>query len=56
MLSDYFGDPPPSCNDLCDVCRDPQGTSEAINLFHQLSWKSSFNFEEDNQDLDEGII
>nr|XP_014093989.1 uncharacterized protein LOC106620117 [Bactrocera oleae] len=57
LFSDYFGDPPPDCNDQCDVCRHPKKIEKALEMFHKLCMDGHFKSGvslEDSADLYEG--
>ncbi|XP_036326443.1 uncharacterized protein LOC118739304 [Rhagoletis pomonella] len=57
LFSDYFGDPPPECNNQCDVCKNPKNIEKALETFHKLCMDGRFKSDvslEDSADLYEG--
>lgn len=57
LFSNYFGDEPPACRQMCDVCKDRVAAEKALEVFNKLS----MNFytggrisTEDGSDLYEG--
>uniref|UniRef100_A0A1Q3G0Y1 ATP-dependent DNA helicase Q5 n=1 Tax=Culex tarsalis TaxID=7177 RepID=A0A1Q3G0Y1_CULTA len=55
LFSDFFGDDPPDCNGMCDVCTDPKKVERAIETFQQLSvsgkLKTIVGYDDDVSDL-----
>lgn len=41
LFTNYFGDPPPKCDSMCDVCKDKKGCSKRLDAFLQLSAQAS---------------
>ncbi|KXJ76224.1 hypothetical protein RP20_CCG010116 [Aedes albopictus] len=58
LFSDFFGDDPPDCNKMCDVCSNPKKVEKAIETFQKLSvsgkLKTIVGFDDDCSDLYEG--
>ncbi|XP_065094626.1 ATP-dependent DNA helicase Q5 [Ochlerotatus camptorhynchus] len=58
LFSDFFGDDPPNCNNMCDVCANPKKVEKAIETFQKLSvsgkLKTIIGFDDDCSDLYEG--
>ncbi|KAL9698407.1 hypothetical protein quinque_001848 [Culex quinquefasciatus] len=58
LFSDFFGDDPPDCNGMCDVCTDPKKVEKAIETFQQLSvsgkLKTKIGYDDNFADLYEG--
>lgn len=58
LFSDFFGDDPPDCNNMCDVCSNPKKVEKAIETFQKLSvsgkLKTIIGFDDDCSDLYEG--
>lgn len=58
LFSDFFGDDPPQCNNMCDVCCNPKKVEKAIETFQQLSvagkLKTMIGYNDDCSDLYEG--
>ncbi|XP_053692943.1 uncharacterized protein LOC128741277 [Sabethes cyaneus] len=58
LFSDFFGDDPPECIDMCDVCSNPKKVEKAIETFQQLSvsgkLKTKIGFDDNFEDLYEG--
>lgn len=58
LFSNYFGDKPPECKKMCDVCKDPTAANKALDIFNKLQ----MNFYtggrisvQDGSDLYEGV-
>jgi ATP-dependent DNA helicase Q5 len=41
LFTNYFGDPPPHCDSMCDVCKDKKGCKKRLDAFQQLSARAS---------------
>ncbi|XP_055550921.1 uncharacterized protein LOC129733251 [Wyeomyia smithii] len=58
LFSDFFGDDPPECINMCDVCTNPKKVESAIETFQQLSvsgkLKTKIGFDDNFEDLYEG--
>lgn len=42
LFADYFGDDPPDCKNMCDVCKNKEKVGKDVDQFMQLSVKSIF--------------
>ncbi|XP_058446184.1 uncharacterized protein LOC131427213 [Malaya genurostris] len=58
LFSDFFGDDPPDCVNMCDVCNDPKKVEKAIETFQKLSvsgkLKTIVGYDDNFADLYEG--
>ncbi|XP_055614545.1 uncharacterized protein LOC129760888 isoform X2 [Uranotaenia lowii] len=58
LFSDFFGDDPPECIDMCDVCSNPKKVEKAIETFQKLSvsgkLKTKVGYDDDFSDMYEG--
>ncbi|XP_049285018.1 ATP-dependent DNA helicase Q5 isoform X2 [Anopheles funestus] len=55
LFTDYFGDDPPDCRNMCDVCTNPKKVQKAIDYFQQLAYtgklKTMTAYDDDPSDL-----
>ncbi|XP_055636373.1 ATP-dependent DNA helicase Q5 isoform X2 [Toxorhynchites rutilus septentrionalis] len=58
LFSDFFGDDPPDCKNMCDVCSNPKKVEKAIETFQKLSvagkLKTKIEYDDNFADLYEG--
>lgn len=58
LFSDFFGDDPPDCKNMCDVCKNPKKVEKTIETFQQLSvagkLKTKIEYDDNFADLYEG--
>lgn len=58
LFTDYFGDDPPECAKMCDVCKSKNQVEKNIEKFHKLSVSGSLrgfiSYDADPTDLYEG--
>ncbi|KAG5682242.1 hypothetical protein PVAND_011606 [Polypedilum vanderplanki] len=41
LFTKYFGDPPPKCDSMCDVCKDKKSCQKRLDSFLQISASAS---------------
>lgn len=56
LFTEYFGDPKPKCNDMCDFCKDKNKCIEKLQTFQKLAigYSTEAKRDEDPSDLYEG--
>ncbi|XP_050087046.1 ATP-dependent DNA helicase Q5 isoform X2 [Anopheles aquasalis] len=55
LFSDFFGDEPPECRNMCDVCASPKKVEKALEMFQQLAFtgklKTMTSYDDDPSEL-----
>ncbi|XP_049548632.1 uncharacterized protein LOC125959752 isoform X1 [Anopheles darlingi] len=55
LFSDFFGDDPPECRNMCDVCASPKKVEKALEMFQQFAFtgklKTMTSYDDDPSDL-----
>uniref|UniRef100_A0AAG5D2D0 ATP-dependent DNA helicase n=1 Tax=Anopheles atroparvus TaxID=41427 RepID=A0AAG5D2D0_ANOAO len=55
LFTDYFGDDPPDCRNMCDVCTNQKKVEKSIEMFQQLAYtgklKTMTVYDEDPSDM-----
>lgn len=55
LFSDFFGDDPPDCNKMCDVCSNPKKVEKAIDTFQKLTvsgkLKTKIGYDDNFEDM-----